>query len=660
MGGLPHENLVRAVIGVVTLVIVAGIWILTNRRRVRSTAPATALTTTGRPAPSPENNWPNWEISIRNALMQLGWVEECFLTAVPPTLRVPAIRRYVEEHPDDAFILVEEPPRIELENRARMKDFLHSWKAAWELIESEEGFDNIVRDIAAQFCDILGFVHVPEEQRTYRCLHGAVVRAPAFRLKVPPRFPVVFVRRREGSQEDLTDLRDLMSILDVTSYFALIIDLNDYSDRLDPCKNLKNLVRDVVHDFIVLNGKDLRNIVMARDPGKRLVEIILQQVDLTVVSPYVTSGPVPETMFFGRDHELKTIISKINDTSFALIGGRKIGKTSILAGIYRLLSEGGPARRTLYLDCQSVTGDEAFFEAANTLWRAQPTIHSPEDFRRYMVDQEQKGGGGPFVVLLDEIDTLLSHDLLHGEALFNVFRALSQEGRCRFVFCGERVLYDQLHAADSPLFNFCDVIHLGYLKEHAARRIILEPMQTMGISIHNQEEVVCDIIKLSSCHPNLVQYLCQQLILEANARHSRLISSADLEKVRHSSSFQECFLEVTWGNSSPLEQAITLLIVGRPSVSFSEIQQVLAQSGFTISQERLVDAIAALRLYSILLKEGRQYSLASDVFGEIVYESQEIEILLTSLRNQMQHDEARRSEAHPRPAIRSRPEMRTI
>ena len=89
----------------------------------------------------------------------------------------------------------------------------------------------------------------------------------------------------------------------------------------------------------MLNGQDLRQILIARDPGKRLVEIILQQVDLSVVSPYVTSGPVPASMFFGRDHELKTITRKITDTSFALIGGRKIGKTSILDRVYRLLGE---------------------------------------------------------------------------------------------------------------------------------------------------------------------------------------------------------------------------------------------------------------------------------------------------------------------------------
>jgi hypothetical protein len=129
--------------------------------------------------------------------------------------------------------------------------------------------------------------------------------------------------------------------------------------------------------------------------------------------------------------------------------------------------------------------------------------------------------------------------------------------------------------------------------------------------------------------------LCQQLILEANERHSRQITLADLEKVRHSSSFHEYFLEVSWGNTSPLEQVITLLIAGEERITFGDIQETLARRGFAVPQEILERAISGLRLYSILLKEGQEYRFASGAFSEVVRESQEIDILLTSLRNQI-------------------------
>jgi hypothetical protein len=426
-----------------------------------------------------------------------------------------------------------------------------------------------------------------------------------------------------------------MSILEMTSYFALIVDLNDSADHLDQRRKLRTLVRDTIHDFIVLDGTDLRRVLIARDPGQRLVEIILGQVDLTVVSPYVTSGPVPENMFFGRENELKTITRKIGDTSFALVGGRKIGKTSTLVKVYRLLSESIGVERTLYLDCQSVDSADAFFEAASTLWHIDPPLRTAEDFRRYLVAHGRGEAREPLVLLLDEVDGLISYDQAHGHSLFSVFRALSQQRRCRFVLCGERVLYSQIHAADSPLFNFGDVIHLGYLREGAARRVISEPMQAMGIAIQNPDEVVAEIIRLSSCHPNLVQNLCQQLILEANRRHSRQITPADLRRVRHSSSFHEYFLEVTWGNTSALERAITLLIADRDSVAFSEVQQILAEADIVVTQAEVERAVAGLRLNSILVKEGQRYRLSSAVFADIVRESQEVDILLSALRSEV-------------------------
>src|SRR5512140_1968973 len=108
----------------------------------------------------------------------------------------------------------------------------------------------------------------------------------------------------------------------------------------------------------------MRKLLGARDPARRLVEVILDQVDLTVVSPYVTSGPVPENMFFGREHELKTIMRTVRNTNFAIVGGLQIGKTSVLSRVYRLLEE-APEFQPFYLDCQAVHSNTVFFEASD-------------------------------------------------------------------------------------------------------------------------------------------------------------------------------------------------------------------------------------------------------------------------------------------------------
>jgi hypothetical protein len=131
------------------------------------------------------------------------------------------------------------------------------------------------------------------------------------------------------------------------------------------------------------------------------------------------------------------------------------------------------------------------------------------------------------------------------------------------------------------------------------------------------------------------------LILEANSRHSRLVTPADLGQVRHSSSFHEYFLEVTWGHTTALERAITILIADRDRVTLSEIQELLSSNGFAVSQSQLQNAISGLRLYNILFKEGQQYAFASGAFAEVVRESQEVDILLNTLRDEMKEQTAR-------------------
>ena len=117
----PFQSVVWAVIGIVValgFVVLVRFWL---RRRAHRDRQATPAIENRLSSASTEANWPAWETSIRNALLQDGWVDEYMVSSsVPQSLRVPAMRRYVEEHSDDALIFQESPPRIELANRGRI------------------------------------------------------------------------------------------------------------------------------------------------------------------------------------------------------------------------------------------------------------------------------------------------------------------------------------------------------------------------------------------------------------------------------------------------------------------------------------------------------------------------------------------------------------
>jgi len=578
--------------------------------------------------------WKQWETAIAHALQTTGEAHAGNLKRLPRHQLAYALKRYTDEHPHEALTWQADPPYLRADHFALTQRFLRSWKAAWELVDNEQAFASVSQQIVDQLCTLLGFIRLDE--RSYKGLIGYVVRAPALRLKIPPRFPIIFIPRHEAREEDVEALRDLMGILNMVSYFALVIDLRDNPPE-DPRQSLANLLRQAIHDFIVLDGRAMRRLLAARDHARELVEIILSQVDLTVVSPYVTSGPVPANMFFGREAELKTIVRTVRDTNFAIVGGRKIGKTSVLARVLQLLQD-APEYHPFYLDCQAVHSYDDFFEAVTTMWRIPLPAPTPEGFRRMATELPARYPARTIVMLFDEIDGLLAYDIAQGEPLFRIFRALAQELPIRFVFCGEKVLNSALHNSHLALFNFCNRMALSYLTREEARRVVTDPMQEMGITLEEDGDLAERIVDYAACHPNVVQYICQKLIERINQRRERLIRRADVEAIGQSTEFAEYFAEVSWGNTTTLERLITLLMLERPQVTIGEIAQVFRNAGLAVPPEHLEEAFEGLTLYAILRRDGPKYTFATqaiwdvlrrgqDVYGSIASYSQEIKEL---------------------------------
>jgi photosystem II stability/assembly factor-like uncharacterized protein len=573
-----------------------------------------------------ERQWLMWENAIRIALHTRGEANESTVGKLPRRHLWRALQRYAERNSEDALTLNAHPPSLRFDNYALAQRFLSHWKAAWEVVESEEAFKTVTSQMVDQLCALLGFSRI--EERTYQGLIGYVVKAAALRLRLPARFPIVFLPRHDASEQDLETLRDLMGVLNMVSYFALIIDLRD-APPSDSRASLKRVVRSAIHDFIVLDGSDIRSLLAARDHGHRLVEIILDQVDLTVVSPYVTSGPVPANMFFGREYELKTIVRTIRDRNFAIVGGRKIGKTSILARVHHLLQETAEFK-PFYLDCQAVRSYADFFEAVDTMWKTPLPSMSPEGFRRMATGLPAQHAGRTIVMLFDEIDGLLQRDIQEGEQLFQILRALSQEDRLRFIFCGEKVLNASLHDSTLVFFNFCNLITLSYLTPAEARRVVVEPMQEMGITLDSDGDLADHIVDLAAGHPNIVQYICQKLIERINQRRDRHIQHDDLKALSESAQFAEYFAEVSWGHADALERLITLLMLDQPEATVAEIADELRARGLSVVPSLLDAALNNLCLYSILRKDGPRYTFAARAFPQVIRRSQDISGLLLS------------------------------
>lgn len=575
-----------------------------------------------------ERNWPLWREEIERILRVNNAVNMEALTRVPSAFKLRAMQLYIQEHGEDNLALRLNPPMLEPVNAMQVGNFLRNWRTAQKKAKNAVAFKPMVSRITDQLCQLLGFTLL--ETRSYKDLHAYVIKAPTLRLKMPPMFPIIFLQKNSLTEQDIRDLHDLMGILHISSYLALLV-FPDSEAGQEPAKTkmlFKKLTRGMAHDFIVMDFDDLYRIFVAKNPEKRFSRILLAQVDLTVVSPYVISGPVPENMFFGRDYELKTITRMIKDNNFAIVGGRKIGKTSILNKLHRSFTT-APDIHSLYLDCQAVQDYQDLCNIVGTMWQVTLPDCSPEALMSTIVRTKREKKDQLIAILLDEVDALLQHDTLNQERLFKVFRALAQEHQCRFVLCGGKILHAHLHDPHSALFNFCNVLRLSYLSPRDTGRIVMEPMQEMGIGFEDASKLVHEVITLSACHPNLVQYICQELIVRINARGDRFITLADLEAIGNSRQFNEYLIEVMWGNTTALERLITLLImVDAPHATFTEIETALHMRGVQVPPAAVEQALDTLVLYSILNREGQEYCFTTPAFPSIVAATQDMDSLV--------------------------------
>jgi hypothetical protein len=445
---------------------------------------------------------------------------------------------------------------------------------------------------------------------------GFMVEVPLLWIR-HSRFPILFVAYARERHDALATVVNQLEIAKSTEFFALLIVVpaREGASGIE-ADELRQVVADSVyrHDFVVLNRDHVASII-AHNSSKRLVDIILEQgIELSTLSPYVVRGPVPSSMFFGRESEIKKISQTIFRSDHAVVGGRRIGKSSILLRLKRLF---GDDRRYLpiYLDCEARFDYEDFFAGVGEHLNMTVTA-DPLAFQRTAATL--RGASLP-VFLFDEVDELLSFDAKHQPPgqLFKAFRAASQEGVCRFVFSGSRTLYRQLHDPQSPFFNFCDATVLRRLHEKSIAEIVRKPMQQLSIDLPEEEQLILRLIELTSCHPNIAQWVCDELIKSSIGRR---ITLQALENLATTPEFYEYYLSTAWSDATTLEKFISL-IVETPVFSESDVRRKLDECGLPQDRRVIQNALDVLELYSMLECTESRYTFALAEFPRIVRRS---------------------------------------
>jgi len=540
------------------------------------------------------------------------------------------------EHQDyidlaDVITFLLEERLNELLNRERqggIRAFRQLWSSSiGQLGLSHENFDISAKEILRAACAtwqvtldeqappaIVGGIHI------FKINASTIFKG----LLIHPLIPVLFLQRDNLLPNDIDEIINIASQHWIEAERIVFVFLYATEDQLaDTRQILREKVEEPYdYDVFVFNFRRLLDSFVSDNPQQALRSLILSGIHLKRATPFIITGPTPPGMFFGRKKELSDITSHAEVTSFAIVGGRRMGKTSILRRLHlELLPKAG--FKTLYHDCAPTPDQTSFCRTllGNDKWIPNSPFGQTITFGELL---EAQTGAKKLVLLLDEVDELIVSDQRNSWALFKALRALVNSGGAQIVLSGERVLHESLKDPAGPLYNLANELLLGPLEKTFVDELISSPMKQLEIELVDKQKIIQMIYDFTSGHPNVVQRLCRRLIEQLSKQSAHRITLEDVNDVIENPKFiSDDFLETYLSKASTLEHLIAILMAMNNQIgNLPDVYQALAENGINATYNQVHSALERLvDLRSILTRTPDRYSFNVSAFPLVVAKS---------------------------------------
>ena len=274
-----------------------------------------------------------------------------------------------------------------------------------------------------------------------------------------------------------------------------------------------------------------------------------------IENPYIVGMPLTERqeVFVGRadvSAEIERLLMTKNGPALLLYGQRRMGKTSLLHNLGRLLPSTvvplfvdlqGPASHAidhvgLLLNIARGMIKSAGRQRSLSLPALSREALEVDPFTQFDEWLDEVGEAlGPVTALLalDEIEALdaaLTEGRFSEAAVLGMLRHIIQHRPHFKILLATSHSLDELRRWAGYLINV-QVVHLGYLCESEARQLIERPVKDFPLIY--QPEATRRVLALTSGHPALIQLLCREIVVLKNKQHSDVrmfVRPADVEE----------------------------------------------------------------------------------------------------------------------------------
>jgi Cdc6-like AAA superfamily ATPase len=501
----------------------------------------------------------------------------------------------------------------------------------------------------AQAPDFLQFLETTLQQRMR--LHEEVlgyhiyfVDLSEWKLRFSDRTPFIHVCESDLAALPARELRQ--SLLDV-------VRSRDLADRnpvilIDgPGQELQTAFKAEFNPIMVLDAAAQAAVRGSRRPSAELLDRLGAQVELASLVPYETSRPVTGSRFFGREAEVHRIVAS-GDGNFAIMGIRRIGKTSLMREVERQLREQAQERgdndalqRILFMDCSALRSPADFVQEVVRRLRPQELVRlNNKQYPIYFPDflhRMAQRYHGPIFFFLDEFDRVLSWQR-EDDTLLNALRASSIQDDSRYVIGGFREVMRAFSNLDSPLYNFARPVRLKEFTYEQTLNMVTGPLEKLGVEFEKRNDIVARIFNETAAQPNLIQFYCSILVERLDRRHSRSITPDSLFSVYSNEDFRAFILSTFMDNTTHLEKAVVFAVVANSDNSepftVETIDTLLEKRGIQVPLSDLDHVCRDLELSGTLTVRGRHYRFATPIFPRLLRENYDVEYLFRKIQQE--------------------------
>lgn len=457
-------------------------------------------------------------------------------------------------------------------------------KAKLELDEIEENFAELVKNL----CSICSLYKTndnkkigkePTQEWDYSIdlpfLFTSKLQSPRCSSLDNPINFFVITRSQTSSKKYINRIKDFISEkhYDQTSFNVIILlDNKEKFNKINTYSLTKNL--PVLDEFAL--KRIIFSVAENRLPKWQFASLLTLNRKISTIQPFKTQGSVDNYngIFVGRTEIIKEITTSKKD--FAIYGGRKIGKSSLLAVVSDILIKNG-----YVISIQSFQGIDDSLTIAKSIIEDLKNgglnstslipINSLDDFSFNLLSLYRENNHKSVAIILDEMDELIHKERKLGRhQIIEIFRNISHttNHQWRFIFAGFKEMYLEIHGKGiyenwkNPWQNFVDDSNKQLTEIESPRELIDEGLKDI-LGLEYDKEVIDLITEFSTGHPAFLQKFCECLVKSIDNRISlenRRIFAKDVKDVFEKDNEFINFVKETLDlNLSTMQELITVV-----------------------------------------------------------------------------------------------------